>query len=221
VLVLFDCDGTLLVGDDPSAQESMIEALNRLTGGDLDASAMDELDHEARCARWLARELIRKHGLPRIDLAEWARLAEELYLQRLGGGGHESWEVPAGTHDALATLTGEGFRLAILTGVPERIARVRFQRLGLAKWFPRGQGAFGSEVDERDELIRLALRRADTTPEEAVAVGDTSRDVRSAERLGLSTVAVALNGVPPRAAGEADEIVRTMPDLVEALRRLR
>jgi phosphoglycolate phosphatase-like HAD superfamily hydrolase len=156
MLVLFDCDGTLFVGDDPLAQESMIEALNRITGAEVEPSAMDELDHEAHCARWLARELIRKHSLPKIDLSEWADLVGEIYLERVDGSD---------------SVTGKS--------------------------------------------------RAAAKTEGAVAVGDTSRDVRRAQDLGLRVVAVGFDGEPPAAEEEADGVIRTMPRLVETLRRIR
>jgi phosphoglycolate phosphatase len=220
LLVLFDCDGTLFVGDDPLAQQSMLDALERMTCAQLEPSDMDELDHEGRTARWLARELVRKHSLPEVDLADWAELAEEIYVERVGADDAVRWETPEGTREALETLVRDGFRLAILTGVPERIARLRFDRLGLGRWFPPGQGAFGSEAEEREDLLRLALERAGCPPEDAIAVGDTSRDVRSAQEHGLRAVAVAFAGPPPSAA-EADGVVRSMPELVEMLRRLR
>ena len=160
------------------------------------------------------------HSLPEVDLAEWAELAEEIYIERVGVGDAVRWEIPEGTREALETLVRDGFRLAILTGVPELIARLRFDRLGLGRWFPLGQGAFGSEAEEREELLRLALERAGCAPKDAIAVGDTSRDVRSAHDYGVRAVAVAFDGLPPSAA-EADGVVRSMPELVETLRRLR
>lgn len=181
---------------------------------------MDELDHEARCARWLARELIRKHSLPKIA-SEWADLVGEIYLERVDGSDSRQWEVPEGTHEALEGLDRDGFRLAILTGVPEAIARLRLEHVGLNQWFPRDQGAFGCQVEERNQLIRLALRRAAPKPEGAVPVGDTSRDVKSPQDLGLRVVVVGFDAEPPAAEEEADGVVRTMPRLVETLRHIR
>jgi phosphoglycolate phosphatase len=221
VLVLFDCDNTLFLGRDPLAQEAMLDGLNRMTGAHLRASDMDDLDHEAQPARWLARELIRRHDLPPVDLGRWAQYVGELYLQNLYRADMSDWQVPAGTEKALRALAIEGFRFALLTGVPETIVRTRFELLGIGRWFPRDQGAFGCETEERDELIRRALERAGATADEAVAVGDTSRDICSGSRAGLHSVAVAFNGKPPAASAQAQALVRTMPELVHALGRIR
>src|SRR5215212_1900533 len=217
LLALFDCDGTLFLSDDALAQDAMVEALSRMTGTRVDKSAFEALDHDARTSRWMAREVIRKHGLRAIDLAEWAELVEDIYLERLPRA--TDWQSPPGAYEALAELEADDVGLALLTGVPKRIARERMRRIGLGEFFAGGQGAYGSETEDRDDLIRLALERAGVQPQEAVHVGDTSRDVSCAQALGLKTIATAFDGCYASNAGDADGAVRTMPELVAAIRR--
>src|SRR5207253_4986970 len=69
----------------------------------------------------------------------------------------------------LRALEHRGVRLALLTGNAERVARLRMGRLGLARFFPQGQGAFGCESDDRGELLRRALERARVRPGDAAA----------------------------------------------------
>ena len=209
------------MGDDEVALPAMVEALSRLTRHELPSDVFEELDHKARPARWLATEAINERGLPQIDLGEWVALVERLYLERAGEGAPQGWDAPEGAAEALRSLQREGFRLALLTGIPERIARARLDRVGLGEFFPREQGAFGCEADDRDELYAIALERAGTPPQRAVHVGDTSRDVCSAVALGIRCVAVAHDGDPPRREDEAEQVVCSMPELVDALREFR
>jgi phosphoglycolate phosphatase-like HAD superfamily hydrolase len=65
------------------------------------------------------------------------------------------------------------------------------ERLGLARFFPPGQGAFGCEREERTELFALARERANDWPAAAtVGVGDTPLDVSSAHAAGCRCIAV-------------------------------
>jgi phosphoglycolate phosphatase-like HAD superfamily hydrolase len=84
-----------------------------------------------------------------------------------------------------------GDHLALLTGNPEPVARARLERLGLARFFPAGQAAFGCERESRGELIALARARAGDWPaERTVEVGDTAVDVSSAREAGIRSLRV-------------------------------
>ena len=222
LLVLFDCDGTLFVGHDELTRPAMIEALERLTGSEIPADAFDELDHSASPARWLARETVAQRGLPEVDLDAWIALSERLYLDHAGGGSPEGWAAAEGAEQALGELERERFRLALVTGIPEPIARDRLARVRLEGFFPHGQGAFGCEDAEGEELLVLALERAATPPNRAVRVGDTSRDTASARAVGIHSVVIAHAGdAPSREDDATTQVVESMPELVAALRSLR
>lgn len=221
LLVLFDCDGALFVGEDELTQPAMIEALQQLTGCAFPDDAFDELDHSARPARWLAREAVEQRGLADVDLDAWIALSERLYLDHAGTGPPEGWAAAEGAEQALGELERDRFRLALLTGILEPIARDRLDRVGLDGFFPRGQGAFGCEDAEREELFVLALERAATPPSRAIHVGDTSRDTASARAVGMHSVVIARDGDPPSREREAAQVVDSMPELVPALRNLR
>ena len=74
--------------------------------------------------------------------------------------------------------------------VKDEIARLRMERLGLARFFPEGEGAFGCESDDRAELIRIALARAGVPPEDAVEIGDTKVDEETAHAAGIRQIRV-------------------------------
>ena len=50
-------------------------------------------------------------------------------------------------------------RLALLTGNFEPVARLKLLRAGIGHWFATGQGAFGSDSEDRAALPAIARRR--------------------------------------------------------------
>ena len=106
---------------------------------------------------------------------------------------------------------------ALLTGNPEPVARARMEKLGLAEFFPPGQGAFGCDAEDRADLIDIARERAgDWRRERTVAVGDTKADVDGARRAGIHVIGFG----PDPALAEADEVIEGMAELPAALERL-
>jgi phosphoglycolate phosphatase len=200
-LALFDVDGTLFLTSDPLLGDALARALgvpNRLR----------ELDHAGRTIAWLARGLLDGASPP----DGWCGAVERRYLEQLGDTSH--WEAPEGTADALAALEADGVRLALLTGLPEGIARRRMEGVGLAGFFTAERGAFGCESEDRVELVRLALGRAGVGANRAVMVGDTIHDVAAAHAAGVAAIAF-------RAQIEAETVIQEMAELPGAVRALR
>ena len=70
------------------------------------------------------------------------------------------------------------------------------ERLGLERFFPPGEGAFGCDTESRVELIELARARAGGWPAEAtVELGDTRRDAESARAAGIRAIHVDERGL--------------------------
>ena len=108
-------------------------------------------------------------------------------------------------------------RRALLTGNPELVASARIERIGLAEFFPPGQGAFGCDAEDRAELIDIARGRAGDWPrEQTVAVGDTEADVDGARRAGIHVIGFG----PDPALAKADAVIQRMDELPAALERL-
>jgi phosphoglycolate phosphatase-like HAD superfamily hydrolase len=95
---------------------------------------------------------------------------------------------------------------------------VRLERLGLARFFPVGQGAFGCEAEERVVLLELARRRAgDWVTERTAEVGDTREDVLTAKAVGIHSIAVTSARSGSGDLAGADALVGDMVGIVEAL----
>jgi len=95
----------------------------------------------------------------------------------------------------LARLRATGACLGLVTGNLEAIAEMKVRAAGLGGFF--SVGAFGSDAEDRAELIVRAraaadARRAAAAPPLAVwHVGDTPMDVDAAARAGARGVGVA------------------------------
>jgi phosphoglycolate phosphatase-like HAD superfamily hydrolase len=195
LLALFDVDGTLFLTHDALSEQALRETLGARYGVSLGPDALDRVDHRGQTALRIAREVLRAEGVAddAIDehLSAWCDSFTARYVDLLAGADTRDWQAARGAGAALSGLQQAGVRLALLTGNPERMARARMERLGLAHFFPAGQGAFGCDAEDRSDLIELARERAGGWPAAAtVAVGDTERDVRSAHRSGIRVIAV-------------------------------
>ena len=224
LLLLFDIDGTLFLTDDRLANEVSLAAAQDVFGVELPADCVSQIDHPGRTSLSIIKEVLLRHGLPErvveAGLPHWCKRNCERYVALLAQTDTSFWQTTAGAAETLAGLEGSA-RLALLTGNPEPIAWARLERLGLARFFPRGQGAFGCEAEERRDLIRLARERAgagDPWPAGAtVLVGDTPRDVEGAHEAGIRAVALVNDRFGKRDLAAADALVSRLTALPAAL----
>jgi phosphoglycolate phosphatase-like HAD superfamily hydrolase len=111
--------------------------------------------------------------------------------------------------DALAARPEE-FRLSLVTGNLEPVARLKLDRAGLGRYFPAGQGGFGSDSESRAELPPLARARAGDPPwprERTVVIGDTPRDIACARADRVRVAAVGTGPFAVEALADADAVV--------------
>ena len=102
----------------------------------------------------------------------------------------------------------ETFRLSLVTGNLEAIARLKLARAGIGGYFEAGQGGFASDHHSRAELPPIARRRAGDWPRErTVVIGDTPRDIACARADGVRVVAVATGPFAIEALADADAVV--------------
>jgi phosphoglycolate phosphatase len=191
LLVLLDVDGTLFLTDDPLAGQALRETLSEHFGVELPGDAIERVDHEGQPTLRIARLVLREAGVDEPDLRPWCADFSQRYLALLAEADTSGWRAAPGAEPALERLVQAGHRLALLTGNPEPMARARLERLGLERFFPPGQGAFGCESESRTELIALARARAGDWPaEQTVEIGDTPRDASSAREAGIRSLLV-------------------------------
>jgi phosphoglycolate phosphatase-like HAD superfamily hydrolase len=229
-LLLFDIDGTLLrraSGEHATALIAAIEEVHGvdLSGARLEGSAAGRTDGE------IARLQLLAAGVPaaRIDAHAAAvrtaccRIYAELCPPDL------SATVVAGMPRLLQSLGASGaFRLSLVTGNFEPVARLKLRAAGLSHWFSAGQGGFGSDACDRAMLPPIARRRAGQADglgrswprERTLVIGDTPRDIACARADGLRCVAVTTG---PHARAEllaADAVAESTSELGAAIERL-
>jgi phosphoglycolate phosphatase-like HAD superfamily hydrolase len=199
LLVLLDVDGTLFLTDDPLAGIALHETLGPLYGVELPEDAIDRVDHAGQTSLRIARLVLRDAGVEDAEitpgLAAWCPQFASRYCELLAAADTSGWRAAPGAEASLERLQGAGHRLALLTGNPEPMARARMGRLGLERFFPSGQGAFGCDAESRTDLVRIARSRAGDWPAEAtVQIGDTSVDASSSAEAGIGSIVVDASG---------------------------
>lgn len=183
--------------------------------------AIGKVDHPGQTAQRITRLVLEAAGMDdeHIDggLPQWCELVSGRYLDLLADSDTSHWESAPGAAETLEGLSRRA-RIVLMTGNPEPIARARMERLGLASFFPDGQGAFGCDAEHRVDLIRVARQRAGGVPTaETWAVGDTPRDVEGAHDAGIRCVGITLGRFGREDLADADEVVEAFPDLLRVL----
>jgi phosphoglycolate phosphatase len=112
-----------------------------------------------------------------------------------------------------------------VTGNLEAVARLKLDRAGLGGWFAAGQGAFGSDAEDRAQLPAIARRRAGRLDggapyprERTVVIGDTPRDIACARADGVRCVAVATGPYAAEELAGANAVARAAHELPALLR---
>jgi phosphoglycolate phosphatase len=198
VLLLFDIDGTLLTGASETLRDAMRTALRQHHG--VDAAKMRRPFATAgRTDSEIVRAILLDLGIAskQIDeLADDVRASCYETCARLYPDDLSDALLP-GVRELLGWLSGlENVKLALLTGNFEPVARLKLARAGIGKFFAAGQGAFGSDAEDRTVLPAIARRRAGTIDspyprEKTIVIGDTPLDIECARADGLRCVAVA------------------------------
>jgi phosphoglycolate phosphatase len=222
VLLLFDIDGTLLLKASRDHALSLHAALRRVHH--LQEIPTGQIDAAGRTDDAIARTLLTLAGVSaeQIDAraGDVAAMACAEYQHRCPED--LSDHVAPGVVDVLDQLAArDDVTLSLLTGNLECVARLKLQRAGLKRYFPQGQGAFGSDSEDRSDLPAIARRRAGDYPrEKTVVIGDTPRDIACARADGVHCIAIATG--PYRAADlhGADVVIDMAREIPAALTRI-
>jgi phosphoglycolate phosphatase len=226
VLLLFDIDGTLLSGATEAHREAMHAALREIHG--IDPSAQRAVVEPAgRTDTEIARAILLGAGVGADRIDELASAVREACCSTYAKLSTDdlSHTVLPGVRDLLdwLALHRDRVTLGLLTGNYEPVARLKLARAGLGGHFETGQGAFGSDAEDRAMLPAIARRRAGTSgrpyPRElTVVIGDTPRDIACARADGVRCIAVASGPYSAEQLAEADLVVDDALALREALK---
>jgi phosphoglycolate phosphatase len=223
-LLLFDVDGTLLSGAAHAHARALWAALHDVHG--IDATRVHSTVAPAgRTDGEIARLLLLAAGVSasRIDeRADDVRAACCEHYAQLCPPDLSDTVIP-GIPALLAQLSErDDVVLSLVTGNFEPVGRMKLSRAGLGRFFAAGQGAFGSDSEDRTMLPEIARRRAGTNGtafprERTVVIGDTPRDIFCARADGVACIAVTTGPYDAAQLAEADAVARDTEHLLELL----
>ena len=225
LLLLFDIDGTLVSGATDAHRDAMHEALLKVHGVDATRVMRRPLAPAGRTDPEIARAILLDAGISAERIDDRADDVREQCCRayaRLCPDDLSATVLP-GVSALLERLSARpAARLGLLSGNYELIGRLKLARAGLGRHFPSGQGAFGSDAEDRAALPAIARRRAGTrgTPhrrELTAVIGDTPRDIACARADGVRCVAIATGPFAPDQLSGADAVARDARELGELL----
>jgi len=126
-----------------------------------------------------------------------------------------------GAEAALARLSGAGWRLAVCTNKPERMARDVLAATGLAGWFAAVGGGDSFPARKPDPAHLLAtLAAAGADPARAAMLGDHRNDILAARGAGVPGVFAAWGYGAPAMAEGAAAVCRGFSDVADIMETL-
>nr|WP_269141394.1 HAD-IA family hydrolase [Sphingomonas sp. IC-56] len=207
-LVIFDFDGTL--SDSGHFFMSVADQLaERFNFRRVCPAEAELLRHKS------SREVIAYLGIPRWKMPLIARHLRNLVLR----DAHRI-ELFPGTPDLLEKLDETGVKIALVTSNSERNARLILgdQHIARIDLFACGSSLFGKARKFRHVLKKLGI-----APDQALAVGDETRDIDAAHEVGARAGAV-LWGYASEAvlsAHRPDVLFAEPEDILDYVRRHR
>jgi phosphoglycolate phosphatase len=205
---LFDIDGTLLLTK--GAGRDALSLAFRDQFGIVDD--LLSIQFAGRTDMLILADVLAKHGVA-LEGAELERFWERVNAHMRALMDPPRGGLLPGVPAILDAIGAEaGWVRALLTGNIAGMARIKLSSFGIADRF--AWGAYGDEAPDRNELAKLAVRRAaerhGVTPERCIVVGDTEHDIACARAAGARAVAVATG------SQSREELAAHRPDLVLA-----
>ena len=124
--------------------------------------------------------------------------------------------------EVLATLAGNGHKLAIVTSKASPIAHQSLRFVGIDDYFPVVVGYDETTRHKPDpEPVRVALSRLGVSADQAVFVGDSPHDVQAGNAAGVVTIAALWGPFDRETLADArpDHFIGCMADLPGVLDR--
>ncbi len=228
MLVLFDIDGTLLLKAATEHAQAVLEAIEDVwgvsPGGHLPVQAAGRTDTD------IAREILLLSGVAAsaIDagLEDFRDAAVRRYVDLVPADLSERL-APHAAGVVAGLASDGGYRLSLVTGNLEPVARLKLKSAGIGRHFELGQGGFGSDSEDRSDLPSIARARAanwnggEPWPRErTVVVGDTPRDIACARADGVHVVAVTTGPFDASELRDADAVIDGLAGLPRTLSEL-
>jgi phosphoglycolate phosphatase len=192
-MLLFDIDGTLVKGGDVSGA-----VFGRAIEAVLGQAPTRRVSMSGKTDPQIVREYL--DLLKQDDPAHIPAVLERLEAE-LAAAAHQLAELgsacPGAPELLQALATDERLHLSVLTGNIAPNAVIKLAAFGLDKWLDLETGAYGSDSEDRQALVPVALDRlaslrgARLSPRDTWVIGDTPRDYECARAGGAHCLLVA------------------------------
>ena len=210
-LILFDIDGTLTASAIGHIEAHAV-AYQKVFGI---YGSIFMIDFDGKTDRRITKEVLASLGVAEAELE--AKLPMHLQVMGEYYDSLKPYLKPKllpGVAELLYRLHNDNnVLLGNVTGNLERIAKDKLEVAGIAEYFDFG--GFGSESDERPELVRLAIERARDRGfegDDVYVIGDTPVDITAGNAAGAKTVGVATGSYSQKDLQEAGATI-TLPSL--------
>lgn len=207
-LILFDIDGTLLVGSTQTHREAFHHAFNEVYNKN---AIVDSVKHNGKTDKKIIIDILTENGLSRDDVLSKFNEAYTAMADYFSRNIDVSWEqeIGPGIEQLLIALKNKGHILGLVTGNLEGIAKLKMNKTGLMHFFE--VGAFGSESEVRSDLVKNAVKRAEKkygiiNLGDVFVIGDSIRDIECSREAGVRVISVA-TGITSK-----KELEKHMPD---------
>jgi phosphoglycolate phosphatase-like HAD superfamily hydrolase len=212
-LVLFDIDGTLILTGG-AGMRAFYRAMHDIFHVDAGHTAFRP---DGKTDPLIAKELLAGFGMEnqwcgKTREALFAKYLKYLEDEMCRAKEQGSIRVLPGVVDLLEKLSGQSdFCVGLVTGNLEKGAHIKLGWAGLSQYFRFG--GYGSDSEDRTELIRLGIQRgtqavAPAPVDEVFVIGDTPLDIDHGRAAGARVIAVASSGY------NLDELGFHDPDLL-------
>jgi phosphoglycolate phosphatase len=190
-LVTFDIDNTLIINSSGHAQvlTAAIKAVYNL-----DTRITDIRHHGMTDQEIIIRILAKYEVDPASKPAGLVQCMDYMQMQYAAIVQSEKIRVLNGVPELLNKLQQNAFLLGLVTGNLEKIAWAKMEKIGFRHIFKFG--GFGSDHIRRAELVKIALKRAQTqfgfdAGRPVFHVGDAPQDMQAAREAGVIPIGVA------------------------------
>ena len=217
-LVLFDLDGTLIIGGDPIARKSVVVAIKKVFNIEVN---IDWVKHEGSTDRKIAVDVLKEKGISSrgvaLRLNELAQGRVEYFSKHIIKSDYKKRLISPAV-DLVKRLKKEGVFVGLLTGNFKAMAHMKLKLADIDKFFDFG--LFGEMAEDRNKLAKLVFKKAKKhfgirfLPENIFIIGDTTHDIKCGKATGVKIIGVT-TGFTSRedleAAG-ADLVVGSLSD---------
>jgi phosphoglycolate phosphatase len=213
LLLLFDIDGTLVRRAGAAHADALREAIHEVHRVDV-TRPRASISPAGRTDGEIARLLLLDAGVSARSIDEHATAVREACCAnyaRLCPADLSDMLVPGIAELVAGLASRDDVMLSLVTGNFEPVARLKLKRAGIGRYFPAGQGGFGSDSEDRAALPGIARKRAGhdgiSHPRpRTLVIGDTPRDIACARADELRCFAVSTGPHGAEDLGGADGV---------------